>query len=657
MTRNTQSYRLFPSRHGRTLASLRKGWPAIFIHGKMESPTPDRSRVEDLRPVRAVARTGRSAHPPARPVRVAALLCAGVGALAVAACTHDALVAPKPAHDAPYLAVALACTVNVSTLQTSCGQSATGMAHSPREAIAAARAKVQPTLASSLVSTTRAVIIGGQGTYVQLTWSNNQYNSSTQIFSQDATVQDLTTEPFGTTNGVTADTMGIRVFFDSLPVVTTGSGTVTVANASGTGTYTSTTPQPYFQYAAPLPSNGTTAQLLWQFNCPPTATQFTYFVYVVTRLPTETVQAITSIPAHAFSLLAAGQSHSCAVRPGNFAYCWGFDDYGAIGSGNSASPALVPLGTLTTQTFGSVAAGAEFSCGLNGKTPYCWGDNSRGEVGDGTLNDRGVPTAVAGNFSFTQIVGGSEFACGLASSGVANCWGANSMGQLGDGGTGDLNAPTSGAPVAGGHVFVSLAAGAFHACGLISSGTAYCWGSNTAGALGQSADSSAHVSPVAIGGQTFSALAAGDNFTCGLGTDSNVYCWGSNTYGSLGDGTQTSRSTVSPVSASGVTFATLTAGANHACAATSGGATYCWGDNFYGQLGTGTSTGSSNSQLLVATAVSGGPFAFTTLAAGFSHTCALTGSGAAYCWGDDEVGQLGNGSTSMSTTPVAVSLP
>src|SRR5262249_33184663 len=152
--------------------------------------------------------------------------------------------------------------------------------------------------------------------------------------------------------------------------------------------------------------------------------------------------------------------------------------------------------------------------------------NSRGQVGDGTLTDRGVPTAVAGSYAFTQIVGGSEFACGLASNGTASCWGANSMGQLGDGGTGDLSQPTSGAPVAGGHAFVSLAAGAFHACGLTSGGTAYCWGSNIAGALAQTADSSAHGTPVSIGGQSFSEIAAGDNFTCGLGTNGNVYCWG-----------------------------------------------------------------------------------------------------------------------------------
>ncbi len=419
---------------------------------------------------------------------------------------------------------------------------------------------------------------------------------------------------------------------------------------------------PYFEYPGPLPSNATTAPESWQFTLSGSVTQFRYLVYVVTRVPSSSVAAITNNGVHTFNVLAAGQTHSCALRPGSalpgdFSYCWGFNTYGAVGTGKSVA-VLLPIGTLGGHTFASVVGGAEFSCGVDpNHVPYCWGDNARGEIGDGTTTDRGTPTAVGGGFTFTQVVSGAEFACGLESGGTAYCWGANNLGQLGDGTTSDRSAPSTGKPV-GSVTFASLSAGAFHACGVATNNNVYCWGGNTGGAIGQTPDSAAHPNPVAVIGHTFSVVVAGDNFTCGIAGDANVYCWGANLFGSLGDGTTTGRSSLQAVSApSGVSFVTLAAGAFHACGATASGATYCWGDNYYGQLGTGGTTGTSTSQALVPTVIAGGPLSFTALAAGFSHTCGITGAGAAYCWGDNEVGQLGNGGTASSSVPVAVSLP
>jgi alpha-tubulin suppressor-like RCC1 family protein len=384
---------------------------------------------------------------------------------------------------------------------------------------------------------------------------------------------------------------------------------------------------------------------------PSTVTEFQYYVYVMTKMPAENVQAIADIPAHAFDLLAVGQAHTCAVRPGTtgnagtYAYCWGFDNTGAIGTATTQTAVTIPLGVLGYESFATVTSGTDFSCALAGSQAYCWGDNSRGEVGDGTTTDRLEPTAVAGGFSFSQIAAGTEFACGLQSSGTAYCWGANNFGQLGNGTTTDLTAPTSGKAVgSGAESFVSIAVGAYHACGYTSTGAVYCWGGNAAGALGQPVDSVPHPTPTVVGAVTVQSIAAGDNFTCGVAVSTGqVECWGANLYGGLGDGTTTSRSTPE------------TAGAFHACAATAAGVTYCWGDNSVGQLGTGTSTGTD---LYVPTPVSGS-YAFNTVDAGFGHTCALTGSGSTLCWGDNSVGELGNGTTSStpSTTPVAVDLP
>ncbi len=580
-------------------------------------------------------------------------MAAGAFVAALAGCHEDRPLAPEHhAAATSYLAVALDCVGARTTV--SCGQRAIGEGHTLHDALDATRREAAlhaPARPKGFAPSAAAdVIIGGQGRYVQVTSTNVSYDG-TQTLSANVTVQDLTTQPFGTADGVTPSANGIQVFFDQLPTVTAGSGSVTVANPTGTGTFTQSG-EPYFQYPGLLPSNATTAPLQWQFAMPSTVTNFAFTVYVSTQLPDESVSAIMNIPAHTFTTLSAGQADGCAVRPGSHLYCWGFNNYSALGVGQTP-PVTAPEGVLGLVAFGAVAAGTEFSCALASQVPYCWGDNARGQVGDGTTTDRAIPTAVSGGITFTQIVTGGEFACGLDGGGKAYCWGANSFGQLGDGTTSDRSAPSTAHTVGSGMRFAALTAGAYHACGLTSAGAAYCWGGNTEGALGQSPDAVPHASPIAVGGPQFTDVAAGDNFTCGIGTDGNVYCWGANRYGALGDGTTTDHSTPAQVTGVSGSFTIIAAGAFHVCAATSSGATYCWGDNSSGQIGSGAPT---TTDLLSPTSVSGA-FAFTTLAAGFSHTCAIAGDGTTYCWGDDTVGELGNGTTTSSNTPVAVSLP
>jgi hypothetical protein len=180
----------------------------------------------------------------------------GAAVLGFAACAEHAAgpvdVAARQQQPAQAVA-AVDCVANVKTGSVSCG--GTGDAH--------------------------ADIFSGQNSYVKLTSSNVSYNSGTEIFQFDVTVQNLMNEAIGTPDGVTPDTGGVRVFFGSGPTATTGTGTITVANADGTYTFLAPD-QPFFRYSQVLAKNAVSSAKTWQLNVPNTVGSFTFRVYVAT---------------------------------------------------------------------------------------------------------------------------------------------------------------------------------------------------------------------------------------------------------------------------------------------------------------------------------------------------------------------------------------
>jgi len=264
----------------------------------------------------------------------------------------------------------------------------------------------------------------------------------------------------------------------------------------------------------------------------------------------------------------------------------------------------------------SLAAGGHHSCAVAEGQVYCWGDNTVGQLGDGDRLSRPFAVRVEGGVeSFTQVVAGSSHTCALTSTGSAYCWGANSEGQLGDGTRFVRLTPVAvDQPAA----FVSLTAGTAHTCGLTAGGVAYCWGSNVDGQLGDGTTATRLVPNEVADDRRFASLTAGPNHTCGLTDEQHALCWGNDDIGQLGATGSVigcrSRCITTPALVNG-DFIRLSAGLQYTCAVDRDEATWCWG----GYLAQRTKVETN--------------LPFTNLVAGrATDACGLTDEGRAYCW-------------------------
>jgi alpha-tubulin suppressor-like RCC1 family protein len=301
----------------------------------------------------------------------------------------------------------------------------------------------------------------------------------------------------------------------------------------------------------------------------------------------------------------------------------------------------------------------------------CWARGGVGQLGGGTFGAAGNPAVtVASDLHWTAISVGRLTTCGLSESGTGYCWGINQHGEVGASTVAIGASSSSPVPVEGGLTFKAIATGWLHACGITTAGAAYCWGANNSGQLGSGADTLDRRSPTAVsGGLTFTQISLGSRYTCGLTTDGSAYCWGDNGTGQLGDGTLTARVTPTPVAggrkfsqiAAGSGFAAganaippvpLQGGSGHTCALTTAGQPYCWGWNGDGEIGDGTTV-----DKLTPTAVGGG-LTFGTIAVGGAYSCGMQGDNV-WCWGSNrngQIGRFGDGSLPV-TAPVRVLSP
>lgn len=449
------------------------------------------------------------------------------------------------------------------------------------------------------------------------------FTFSSQVASGSAyavTALAQPTPPCAITNG--SGTVG-NASVSNISIACAGTSSNVSATVSGLLANTSVVLQDNASDSLTISANG----IATNFNTP-VASGAAYAVTVLTQPAGQTCTlganssgkmagATVNVAVTCATTITAGVAHTCAITSGGSVLCWGSNEFGQLGNGETASTTSPVQVTGIGASVASVAAGSESTCALTRLgTVWCWGDNSKGQLGNGSFSLSTVPVEV--------------------------------MDSTGD------------APLAD---VVRIAAGGFHACAVTNGGAAFCWGDNSKGQLGNSTEIISRL-PVAVSGLSagVSTIAAGSDFTCAVMMSGSAQCWGDADSGRLGNGT-TSTSAASPstvLDASGESalsgVVTISAGFENACALTAEGHAFCWGANGSGQLGNGVFNAESATPVEVLDSDGKSPLAdVVAISSGTDSNCAVTASGAAECWGANAGGQLGNGGSANSSTAVVVS--
>ncbi len=400
--------------------------------------------------------------------------------------------------------------------------------------------------------------------------------------------------------------------------------------------------------------------------------------YNTDKLTDEEKKEFEKVFASGVEMIVGGY-HTLALKSDGTVWAWGFSPLGDGTYMDASTPIQVKgvggIGYLTD--IEQIAAGFGHKVALKSDgTVYAWGINNYGQVGDNTKTDKIIPIqvkGVGGTGYLTDIIqikastgGGCTVA--LKSDGTVYTWGDNRYGQLGDNTTTEGLTPTQVKGVGGtGYLtgITQISSGEFHALALKNDGTVWAWGGNGAGALGDNT-TTGRLTPIQVKGvggvgnlTDIAQISASGSYTLALKNDGTVLAWGANTSGKLGDNTTTSRYT--PVQVKGVGgigylsgIVQVTAGFYHAVALKSDGTVLAWGGNEYGQLGDNTTTNRYVPVQVVGVGGIGYLSEIIRIGATIRHTLAIKNDGTVLAWGNNQYGQLGNNTTTDSTTPVQV---
>lgn len=353
--------------------------------------------------------------------------------------------------------------------------------------------------------------------------------------------------------------------------------------------------------------------------------------------------------------MAASLRNTCVVS-GDSMRCWGANPDGQIGDGTWGTTRLAPTAVmLSMSTVRSIGLGEEnHACASSGSALECWGNNTVGQLGLDTTSTR-EPTPVAVTLlpagAIDDLSLGRQHTCAIVA-GALYCWGDNRFGQLGLGDPADRDQPTL---VTLPEMAVRVDAHTDHTCVLLASGPIACFGANAEGQIGSGTGNA--FTPRVVPTITDAIdVATGGTHACALRQDGTVWCWGSDAFGQIGrdarvfpgpDGLVPTQTAPIPER-----VLQITAGSRHACALTSGGAVYCWGNNFLGESGQNPALPAS--EVLFAPTRVVGLTGVEEIVASGEHTCARTSAGDHLCFGSNVSGELGDGTMTESWMPVAV---
>jgi alpha-tubulin suppressor-like RCC1 family protein len=354
-------------------------------------------------------------------------------------------------------------------------------------------------------------------------------------------------------------------------------------------------------------------------------------------LPTLQVAA-TAFPALPLQRLSMGNAHGCWLTLAGAAYCWGFNLDNELGDGTHTTryqPVPVAGGRSYLAISASADPNAGQTCGIaSDSLPYCWGT---------IFVSRPVPTPVAGAPKLASVTTGADYACGLTAGGTAFCWGSNGAGQLGDGSQVPHDVP---APVTGAIRFRQISAGLRHVCGVSRTGQLYCWGYDLVFLPNNPPVSVPTLIPTTA---RFTSVAVDAAHQCAVALGGDLYCWGDNFLDAVTADNGGGRTITVPTRVmTSHHFVRTGLGSSTTCGLEADGSAFCWGSNLYYTIGDTVAIGVSTPR-----PVAGG-LHFLQVDGGSYATCGITVSETAFCWGSNVLGTLGIQDSTQRLTPVAV---
>ena len=361
-------------------------------------------------------------------------------------------------------------------------------------------------------------------------------------------------------------------------------------------------------------------------------------------------------------LLATAFWHTChGSNKTASLICWGKNSAGQHGIGTTGS-INTPISSLGLNSpvidldVGTSDSTHGYTCAVTQMNElYCWGSNNKKQLGLGDNTPTSTPSKVyfGSNLGAVKVSTGYEHACAVLTDGNISCWGWGNDGRLGDGGNADRGLPTPTSSLGANRTAVDISTSWQHSCALLDDGSVVCWGDGGYGKLG-TGNTNMRTTPHQVIGfgpsKPVKQITSGYYHTCALLVNGSVSCWGSNAYGELGrvqiNGINPHPGLVSGLFGKNIVF--IEAGYYSTCAIDDLGEMYCWGNNEWGQLGDGSL--SSTTQPVKSTSLGFNRRA-VAVSMDWHHTCVLLDDASVNCWGDNEYGQLGDGAFESAFTP------